>query len=285
MTAGAVDRYAVIGQPVGHSRSPRIHARFAQQTGAALSYEAIEVAPAALAETLARLHAEGYAGLNVTLPHKTAVATLCESTGEAAARAGSVNTLVRTAAGWHGETTDGRGLLRDLRGTLGVTIEGHRVLVLGAGGAARGVLESLLAERPALLAISNRNPWKPEAIAEAFKPLGNIVPRTHLSLKGDRFDLVINATSAGHSGEVPRLPPRLFAEGALAYDLNYGPAARPFLDWAQTQGASRGSDGLGMLVEQAAEAFLLWRGQRPATAEVLAELRSAVEVPSTAAAG
>ncbi len=273
MTDRRVDRYAVIGQPVAHSRSPRIHALFAQQTGAALSYEAIEVAPESLEETLKRLHAEGYAGLNLTLPHKAAAVALCESVSEAGARAGSINTLVRTDTGWRGDNTDGSGLLRDLRETLGVTIENQRVLVLGAGGAARGILEPLLAAGPAQLAISNRNPWKPEDIAAAFKPLGNIVPRTHLSLKGDHFDLVINATSAGHSGEAPRLPPRLFADGAMAYDLNYGPAARPFLDWARTQGAGRTADGLGMLVEQAADAFLLWRGTRPSTPEVLAAVR------------
>ncbi len=267
------DRYAVLGQPVSHSRSPRIHALFAQKTGAVLSYEAIEVAPEALAETLKRLHAEGYAGLNLTLPHKAAAVALCESVSETGARAGSVNTLVRTDTGWRGDNTDGSGLLRDLRETLGVTIENRRVLVLGAGGAARGILEPLLAAGPAQLAISNRNPWKPEDIAAAFKPLGNIVPRTHLSLKGDHFDLVINATSAGHAGEAPRLPPRIFAEGAMAYDLNYGPAAKPFLDWAQSQGASRMADGLGMLVEQAADAFLLWRGTRPSTPEVLAAVR------------
>ncbi len=267
------DRYAVLGQPISHSRSPRIHALFAEQTGAALTYGAIEVAPESLAESLKRLHDEGYAGLNLTSPHKAAAIALCESISEASRRAGSVNTLVRTAAGWRGENTDGSGLLRDLRDTLGVAIDHQRVLVIGAGGAARGILEPLLASKPALLVISSRNPWKPEAIAEAMKPLGNIVPRTHVSLKGDQFDLVINATSAGHAGEVPRLPPHLFAAGAVAYDLNYGPASKPFLDWAQAQGASRTADGLGMLVEQAADAFALWRSTRPLTAEVLEAIR------------
>ncbi len=270
-----IDRYAVLGQPVGHSKSPRIHAAFAESLGQKLLYEACEVAPDELAPSLLRFHAEGWQGFNLTLPHKTAAVALCESRTDAAEQAGAVNTLIRTATGWKGDNTDGAGLVRDLTVNLGVAIRGKRVLVLGAGGAARGILAPLLAEGPALLAISNRNPWKPEEIAAAMKSLGNIVPRTHLSLKGDHYDLVLNATSAGHRGEVPRLPPGLFAPGAVAYDLNYGPASEPFLAWARTQGATTLSDGLGMLVEQAAEAFQRWRGVRPETAAVLAGLRAA----------
>jgi shikimate dehydrogenase len=269
-----MDRYAVVGQPVAHSLSPRIHPLFAQQGGAQISYQALEVAPADLAARLAELHATGYAGLNLTLPHKAAGVALCESTSAAARRAGAVNTLVRTAQGWHGENTDGPGLVQDLIANLHVTLAGRRVLVLGSGGAARGILEPLLQQAPAELVLAGRNPWKPEEIAVAFKEIGIIRPCTHLALKGDSFDVVLNATSAGHRGEVPRLPAGLFAPQALAYDLNYGPAARPFLEWAQSQGAARTSDGLGMLVEQAAEAFRLWRGQRPDGAAVLATLRS-----------
>lgn len=268
-----MDRYAVLGQPVAHSKSPRIHAAFAAAAGQTLHYEAIEIAPDALAAALARFHADGWAGFNLTVPHKQAGFAICESRSEAAEAAGAVNTLIRTATGWHGDNTDGAGLVRDLTANLGVTIKGRRVLVLGAGGAARGIVGPLLAQGPAELVISNRNPWKPEEIAAAFKPHGNIVPRTHLSLKGDRYDLVLNATSAGHSGTLPRLPPKLFAEGAVAYDLNYGPAAAPFLDWARADGAAAVHDGLGMLVEQAAEAFQRWRGVRPDTAAVRADLR------------
>jgi shikimate dehydrogenase len=268
-----MDRYAVLGQPVAHSLSPRIHSLFAKQAGMTLSYEAVEVAPDKLGETLQRFHAEGWRGFNLTLPHKVAAIALCASRSVRAERAGAVNTLVREAGGWHGDNTDGCGLVHDLLDNLGAVIAGRRVLVLGAGGAARGILAPLLAERPAELVIASRNPWKPEDLATAFKPLGPIRPCTYLALKGDQFDLVLNATSAGHSGEVPRLPPGLLAEDALAYDLNYGAAAAPFLDWAKAQKAAH-SDGLGMLVEQAAEAFHLWRGVRPKTAEVLAELRS-----------
>ncbi len=266
-----MDRYAVIGQPVAHSRSPAIHAQFAQQTGQALQYEAIEVAPAALAQRLQDLHAEGYCGLNVTLPHKRAVMTLCESVSERAQRAGAVNTLIRSDSGWHGDNTDGEGLVGDLR-RLGFAVAGRRVLVLGAGGAVRGILEPLLALQPAELVVSSRNPWKPEALAEDFKALGTVVPRTHLSLKGDRYQLIINATSAGHAGQMVALPGPMLAAGGDCYDLSYGKAFAPFAAWAQAQGAARIADGFGMLVEQAAAAFALWRGRHPETARVIAAL-------------
>lgn len=268
-----MDRYAVIGHPVAHSLSPRIHARFAADNHQALSYEAIEVAADALAASLQDFHAQGLRGLNVTLPHKTAVAALCESVSERAQQAGAVNTLLRTDSGWQGDNTDGEGLLRDLQ-RLGFAVRGQRVLVVGAGGATRGILAPLLAEQPAALMVSNRNPWKPEALAEQFKPLGTIHARTHLSLKGDRYDLIIHATSAGHGGTLPSLPGQLLADGGACYDLSYGKAFAPFQAWAQAQGAgARIADGLGMLVEQAASAFALWRGLRPETAAVITALR------------
>ncbi|MES2683112.1 MAG: shikimate dehydrogenase [Pseudomonadota bacterium] len=267
-----LDRYAVIGQPIAHSKSPFIHAAFARATAQKLSYEALEVAPETLAETLKALHAEPYLGLNVTLPHKAAVAALCESVSERAERAGAVNTLTRTDSGWVGDNTDGAGFIADLD-RLGIAIEGKTVLLLGAGGAARGLIAPILARQPKELALSNRNPWKPEELAERFKPLGNIVPRTHLSLKGDTYDLIINATSAGHTGAMPRLPGQLLAAGGAAYDLSYGTAHAPFEAWAKSQGAAVIADGLGMLVAQAAEAFALWRGLRPELAPVLACLR------------
>lgn len=271
-----MDRYAVIGQPIAHSRSPVIHAQFAAQTAQQLSYEAINIAPEALAAELQRLHGAGLRGLNVTLPHKQAVEKICESVAERAQLAGAVNTLLRTGSGWSGDNTDGEGLIADLA-RLGFAVGGRRVLVLGAGGATRGILAPLLAAGPALLAVSNRNPWKPEELAERFKPLGNVLPRTHIALKGDRFDLVINATSAGHAGQMPLIPGRILDTGAACYDLSYGAAHAPFAAWAEQQGAARVEDGLGMLVEQAAAAFALWRGVRPRTAPVLATLRSQIE--------
>jgi shikimate dehydrogenase len=267
-----MDRYAVLGQPISHSKSPVIHALFARQTNQSLTYEAVEVAPAALAERLKRLHAEGLCGANITLPHKQAVAALCESVTERAQLAGAVNTLVRTETGWVGDNTDGEGFRNDLA-RLGIVLTGRRVLVLGAGGATRGILGPLLAARPSQVVVSNRNPWKPEELAEAFKAHGTILPRTHLALKGDRYDVIINATSAGHAGALPMLPGPLLAEGGDCYDLSYGAASRPFCEWSCAQKASRSSDGLGMLVEQAASSFERWRGVRPDTAPVLAELR------------
>lgn len=269
----APDRYAVIGQPVAHSRSPAIHSQFAAQFGESLSYEAIEVAPAALASRLDALRAAGYRGLNVTLPHKQAVAALCTAVSERARLAAAVNTLVAEEGGWRGDNTDGEGLARDLD-RLGVSVGGRRVLVLGAGGAARGILGPLLALKPAELAVSNRTPWKPEALAETFRALGTIRPRTYLALKGDRFDLIVNATSAGHEGAVPRLPEGLFADAGIAYDLSYGAAHAPFRSWALTHGAAAVHDGLGMLLEQAACAYALWRGKTPDVVPVLAALRS-----------
>jgi shikimate dehydrogenase len=268
-----LDRYGVIGFPVAHSKSPFIHGAFAQASGQALHYEALAVAPERLPEALAQWHAEGLRGLNVTLPHKTAVVALCETVSERAQLAGAVNTLLRTAAGWQGDNTDGAGFLADCD-RLGIALAGQRVLLLGAGGAARGLIAPILSRQPAHLVVSNRNPWKPEELAERFKALGPIVPRTHLSLKGDQYDLIINATSAGHSGALPRLPEQLLAAGGVCYDLGYGTAAEPFTQWARAQGARLVTDGLGMLVEQAAEAFELWRGLRPDTVPVLAALRS-----------
>ncbi|HSW13215.1 MAG TPA: shikimate dehydrogenase [Solimonas sp.] len=268
-----MDRYAVLGFPVSHSKSPLIHSRYAQQTGQALSYEAIEIAPADFTAALARLHAEGYRGFNVTLPHKLAALQACEQVSERAQLAGAVNTLIRTETGWRGDNTDGEGFVTDLQQNLGVRIAGRRVLLLGAGGAARGLLKPLLDEKPGELVLSNRNPWKPEDLATQFKAVGDIRPCTHAALKGDSFDLVINATSAGHSGVMPKMPEGLLAPGAVCYDLSYGKAFEPFAAWARAQGAAQVHDGLGMLVEQAAVSFALWRGQRPDTAALLAALR------------
>ncbi len=266
-------RFAVIGQPVSHSKSPRIHAAFARECGVDIEYTAIEVAPKELANQLATLHADGYVGLNVTLPHKAAAVALCAGVSERAQLAGAVNCLIRSDDGWRGDNTDGEGLLRDLS-RLGLVVAGARVLVLGAGGAARGIVGPLLAAAPASLTVSGRNPWKPEELAEQFKPVGTVIPRTHLALKGDAYDLIINATSAGHDGGVPRLPPGLLAAGGACYDLSYGAAFEPFAAWARAQGASVVADGLGMLVEQAAASFTLWLGPAPDAEAVLATLRA-----------
>jgi len=268
-----MDRFAVLGQPVAHSLSPQIHESFAQQFGLALSYEKLEVAPDQLAATLARLHADGYRGLNVTLPHKLAALAAAAEPTPRAQLAGAANALVRMDAGWRADNTDGEGLVRDLRGNHWLSLAGKRVLLLGAGGAARGVLKPLLDEHPAQLVISSRTPWTVEKLAEQFKPHGPILPSTHLALKGDRFDLIVNATSAGHAGEVPRLPAGLLKDGGACYDMSYGKAFEPFRDWALAQGARVVADGIGMLVEQAASSFEIWHGQRPKAAPVIERLR------------
>lgn len=267
-------RFAVIGQPVAHSLSPRIHRHFAEQCDIALSYEAIEVAPESLVEQLAEWHRDQWAGFNVTLPHKTEVPSACVACSARAEVAQAVNTLCWRDDGWFGENTDGEGLLRDLVDNLDVGIADQRVLVLGAGGAARGILLPLLQRRPAELVLSSRTPWKPEAIAEAMAEHGRIRPSTHLALKGDRFDLVINAMSVGHSGSFPRLPEGLFDEAAVAYDLSYGKAHAPFASWARAQGATVVHDGLGMLVEQAAVSFQCWNAVLPRTDALIATLRA-----------
>jgi shikimate dehydrogenase len=268
-----MDRYAVIGHPISHSKSPLIHALFARQTQQDLSYDAVEVEPDVLPAALITLHEQGYQGLNVTLPHKVAVAALCEAVSERAQIAGAVNTLIRTPTGWRGDNTDGEGLIRDLVENLHLAITNKRVLVLGAGGAARGILKPLLDQNPQELVLSNRNPWKPEELAEQFKPHGKIRPATHIALKGDQFDLIINATSAGHGNNDLRLPAHLLADGGACYDLSYGKAFESFAGWACTQGATRVSDGIGMLVGQAAASFAIWRGVQPEVKPVIARLR------------
>lgn len=270
-----MDRYAVIGKPISHSLSPCIHGAFAFETAQVLRYDAIEIGAENLSSELSGLHAKNVLGLNVTLPHKQNVAKLCESISPRAELAGAVNTLIRTTEGWRGDNTDGIGLITDLR-QLGISVRGKRVLIVGAGGAVRGILKPLLDEQPAVLAISNRNPWKPEALAELFKAHGTVLPRTHFALKGEQYDLIINATSAGHDGVMPFIPGQVLAADGVCYDLSYGPAHAPFAAWARAQGASRVVDGLGMLIEQAATAFEIWRGVRPQTAPVLASLRGNV---------
>ena len=268
-----MDRFAVLGQPIAQSQSPQIHAWFAEQFGIKLAYERIEVAPDALAETLRHLHNEGYLGLNVTAPHKIGALAAAVDRTPRAELAGAANTLSRMPHGWRADTTDGDGLIRDLRDNHWLPVGGKRVLLLGSGGAVRSVLKPLLDEHPAVLVVSGRTPWTVEKLAEQFKAHGPIRPSTHLALKGESFDLIINATSAGHQGEVPRLPAGLLREGGACYDMSYGKAFEPFRNWALLQGARVVADGAGMLVEQAASSFELWHGKRPRAAPVIERLR------------
>lgn len=255
------DRYAVFGNPVGHSLSPQIHALFAAQTGQDISYEAICPPLDGFAQAVTEFIAAGGRGANVTLPFKEEAFRLAVRRTARAEGAGAVNTLSFIGTEICGDNTDGAGLVRDLTVNLGFPLAGRRILVLGAGGAARGVIRPLLEQQPAELFIANRTPDKATLLAEAFGVSGGGFD----ALANRAFDLVINATSAGLSAAV--LPAPAFAPGALAYEMVYG-RETPFMQTARATGA-RVADGLGMLVEQAAEAFCVWRGVRPQTAPVL----------------
>ena len=268
------DRYGVIGHPVSHSRSPFIHATFAQQTAQRLSYDAFDVEPADLAAFVSRFVAGGGKGLNVTVPHKIDIAGLVDSLSERARRAGAVNTLISGGGRITGDNTDGIGLVRDLTTNLGFEIGGKRILIAGSGGAVRGVLSPLLALQPATLALAGRTPSKAVQLAEQFSDLGHVIGCGLTDAAGGAFDLVINATSAGLGGEVAAIPPAVIGPHTLCYDMMYGREETAFCAWVRAQGAGRAVPGWGMLVEQAAESFLLWRGVRPDTAPVLAALKA-----------
>ena len=270
-----MNRYAVFGHPIAHSLSPRIHAEFGRQFGIELEYAAIDAAPEAFADALEAFAADGGRGANVTLPLKEAAFALCAQATERARRAGAANTLTRVDGRWHGDITDGLGLVRDLTSRHGLDLRGRRTLLLGAGGAARGVAPALLDAGITELVVSNRTPERADALADA---LGE-PKRAHSRYWGDlgelgEFELIVNATSAarGGNGEFS-LPFSITTSRTLAVDLNYGEAAIPFLAWARAAHCRDVVDGLGMLVEQAAESFALWHGTRPDTDPVYASLR------------
>jgi shikimate dehydrogenase len=260
------DRYAVIGNPVAHSKSPAIHAEFARATGQDIDYGRIEAPLDGFAREVERFRAAGGKGLNVTLPFKQEAYRLCRRVSERARAAQAVNTL--RFADSFGDNTDGIGLVRDIAQNLQYDLKNRSILLLGAGGAAQGVLGALLEAGTARLAIANRTESKARALAERFP---GISACGYDALAGERFDIVINATSAGLAGAAPPLPEGLLGKSVLAYDMVYG-RDTPFLAAARKAGA-RACDGLGMLVEQAAESFFIWRGVRPATRAVLAKLR------------
>ena len=270
-----MSHYAVFGHPVSHSLSPRIHAAFGKQVGITLDYTSIEATTEGFAQALERFVAEGGKGGNVTLPLKEAAFALCNVTSARAQRAGAVNTLTRNDGQWHGDNTDGIGLVRDLTGRLGLDLRERRTLLLGAGGSAHGVAPALLDAGVAELIIANRTPERADALADALGEPGRAHSRywDDLVNEGD-FGLILNATSASrnNSDEFP-LPFQLSTPRTLAVDLNYGEAAIPFLAWARAAGCRDVVDGLGMLVEQAAAAFEIWHGVRPDTAPVYAALR------------
>lgn len=267
------DCYAVIGNPIEHSKSPQIHARFAAEVGAAMRYERLW-APEAHFEAVAEaFFTGGGCGLNVTVPFKGAAYAFADTLSERARAAGAVNTLRAERDGSRcGDNTDGIGLLRDLRDNHGIPLAGRRLLLLGAGGAARGVLPALLAETPAEVVIANRTVERAEALAEDYAEARAC---SFEALAGKRFEVIINTTAAGLQGTMPPLPEELLTPNAAAYDLVYAEQDTPFMTWARASGAVQVCDGLGMLVEQAAESFYLWRGVYPSTAPVIADLRGA----------
>jgi len=269
------DRYAVIGHPIDHSRSPVIHQLFARQTGENIAYEAIDAPRKGFEIAVRGFRAAGGKGLNVTVPHKQAACALCEELGSEAAQARAVNTISFRADGrLRGDNTDGIGFMRDLTENLEQPVEDRRVLVLGAGGAARGILPPLLAAEPAVLVLANRTIARAEAMitelgspseleASSFEALDRYKP----------FDVIVNATSAGLHGEQPPFPPSCIGPDSLCYDLAYSLKDTPFVEWARAHNAMEAAQGWGMLVEQAAESFWIWRGVRPDTEPILEQLR------------
>ncbi len=269
------DRYAVIGNPIAHSRSPLIHTAFARQTGQNLSYETLLAPLTEFPATVRRFQAEGGRGVNVTVPFKEAAWQMADELSPRARLAQAANTLVFTGTGIFADNTDGVGLIADLRQNLDFPLARKRILLMGAGGAARGVIGALLAEQPLLLVVANRTVSRALALQHHFAPYGIVEACDYAALRGVPFDCVINATAASLTGAALALPDTLFAPGSLAYDMMYGDRATPFLQFAQQHGAAHCADGLGMLVEQAAVAFRLWRQVQPQTQPVIGQLRVA----------
>jgi len=269
-----IDRYAVIGNPIAHSKSPLIHTEFARQTAQQLTYSAELVELGEVKIFVKSFTENNGKGLNVTVPFKQDAFELATELSGRAQRAGAVNTLTLKDNKIFGDTTDGVGLLNDLTQNHKLDIKNKHILIIGAGGAVRGVLEPLLLEAPASLIIANRTVSKAQQLANDFSSFGNISACAFSELKNRHFDIIINGTSASLSGELPPLPENLFSENACAYDMMYAKDPTVFMQWSKQQGAKLILDGLGMLVEQAAESFYIWRGVRPVTRDVIQMIKS-----------
>jgi shikimate dehydrogenase len=266
----APDQYGVVGHPINHSWSPFIHGLFAKQTEQSLVYRLYDIAPAEFRAQVLEFFTRGGRGLNVTVPHKEAAAELANELTMRADRAGAVNTLMMTAE--HtllGDNTDGHGLVTDLRKNLGLEIANARILILGAGGATRGVIEPLLSLAPSEVVIANRSPDRAVNLASLFVDLGAVRGCGFEDVGEEPFDIVVNATAAGLTGSVPNVAGTVIASHTVCYDMSYSKTATPFVSWSIEQGCARAHKGWGMLVEQAAESFTLWRGVRPDTGQVL----------------
>jgi len=269
-----LDRYAVFGNPIKHSKSPQIHTFFAQQTNQSLSYTAELVEPEQFNRAVNDFIKNNGKGLNITVPFKEDAWACATQRSDRAQRAGAVNTLMLQQDGTlYGDTTDGVGLVRDLVQNHNIVLSDKDILIIGAGGAVRGVLEAILEKKPASLLIANRTKQKAVKLAEDFTDLGN-VDGCGLDEINDRdFDIVINGTSASLKGDLPPLPKTIFKKNSSSYDMMYAAQATPFMHWSTENNASQVFDGLGMLVEQAAESFFIWRDVRPETSEVIKQLR------------
>ncbi|MEX0619550.1 MAG: shikimate dehydrogenase [Pseudohongiellaceae bacterium] len=266
-------RYAVVGNPADHSKSPEIHARFAAQTTEDVDYSAVTLEPESFERWVSEFFAAGGGGLNVTVPFKERAFALCEERSPRAQRAGAVNTLYLDATGrLSGDNTDGVGLLRDIVINNNFPVAERKVLVLGAGGAVRGVLAVLVDALPAEIKIANRTLARAHALSREFHSLFPVSVAAYDELH-QQFDLIINGTSASLNGQVPPLPDTVIARGCCCYDMMYSDRDTPFVEWARNHDAALILDGIGMLVEQAAESFAIWRGKRPDTAPVIEALR------------
>ncbi|MDZ7735661.1 MAG: shikimate dehydrogenase [Gammaproteobacteria bacterium] len=268
-----IDHYCVMGNPVAHSKSPRIHQAFASQTGQSLDYQAVLVPENEFAETLEAFRQQGGKGVNVTLPFKESAWEAATARTERAGRAGAVNTIWFEDSMVHGDNTDGIGLIRDLRDNLDCPLQGRDILILGAGGAVRGIIDPLFDAGVASIALANRTVVRAQRLAEKFADRGAIHAVSYPALTGS-YAVIINGTSLSLQNEVPPLPDGVLAAGGIAYDMMYQPTATCFMRWAAEREGGMTADGLGMLVEQAAESFCIWRGVRPETAPVIAELRA-----------
>ena len=268
-----LERYGVMGYPVSHSRSPVIHKLFALQTSQNIQYELLQVAPDKLEQAVRQFQRTGGKGLNITVPHKHPVSRLCDQLSERASTADAVNTLVFQDNEIFGDNTDGIGLLRDLAINFGINLEGANILILGAGGATRGITGPLLEMLPQSLVIANRSLGKAQELVDQFETSGPVTACRFNGVPATQdFDLVINATSAGVRGETPPYPKSAITDKTFCYDLSYGLQPTPFSIWARERGAASSVMGWGMLVEQAAESFHLWRGVRPDTTPVLKQM-------------
>jgi len=267
-----VDRYAVIGNPIGHSKSPLIHRTFAQTTEQALEYVAIEATDETFESTVEAFRAQGGKGMNVTAPFKLKAFAMATDRRERASLARAANALKFEDGRIHADNFDGVGLVNDIQRNLGAPFAGRRVLMLGAGGAARGAILSFLAQKPAMLCIVNRDIAKARELQRDVGPRSNLRVTSYREIAGEQFDIVVNATSASLRGELPPIAPGVFGDDALAYELVYGKGLTPFLRLAANAGIRHLADGVGMLVEQAAEAFEWWRGVRPQTRPMIEQL-------------